>query len=83
MAKKSTTIEDLARMTKKGFDAVDKRFDAVDKRFDAVDKRLDAIDERLDHIEQFLLEDHRRRITKLEDQVKELYDSLLVKPKTA
>ena len=48
----NTTNDDLARMIAKGFEGVDKRFDGVD--------------ERLGRIEDFLLEDHRRRIEKLE-----------------
>jgi len=45
--KKNMTIDGLAVIVAKGFDAVDKRFDAVDKRFDAVDKRFDSLEERL------------------------------------
>ncbi len=44
MAKKKTTIEDLAGMVKRGFGGVDKRFEQVDKRFDGVDKRFDGVD---------------------------------------
>ena len=58
-------------------------FNAIQQDFQNVYERLDRIDRRLDHIEQFLLEDHRRRITKLEDQIKELYDALAIKPKLA
>jgi archaellum component FlaC len=65
MAKKSVTIEDLAVMVKKGFDSVDKRFD--------------GIDDRLDRIEKLILADHKRRIERLEDQVKDLRDLLAVK----
>ena len=59
-------------MVKKGFDAVDKRFDGVDRRFD-------GIDDRLDRIEKLILADHKRRIERLEDQVKDLRDLLAVK----
>lgn len=65
MAKKSVTIEDLAVMVKKGFDSVDKRFDGMD--------------DRLDRIEKLILADHKRRIERLEDQVKDLRDLLAVK----
>ncbi|MEK7208361.1 MAG: hypothetical protein AAB699_02305 [Patescibacteria group bacterium] len=68
MAKK-ITVEDLAGITAKGFEGVDKRFDGVDKRFDAVDKRLDGVDVRLDRIENLLLRDHLNRIERLEDTV--------------
>ena len=65
MAKKNVTTEDLAVMVKKGFDSVDKRFD--------------GIDDRLDRIEKLILADHKRRIERLEDQVKDLRDLLAVK----
>jgi len=52
------TIDDLAGMVKRGFDSMDKRFDAVDKRFD--------------RIEQLILADHKRRIERLEEEMKEL-----------
>lgn len=42
---KKVTIDDLAIMVAKGFEAVDKRFNDVDKRFNAVDKRLDDVEE--------------------------------------
>ena len=56
MAKKKTTIDDLAVMVKKGFDqttdkeSVNKRFDEIDKRFDGVDKRFIGVEQRLDHM---------------------------------
>jgi hypothetical protein len=65
MAKKNVTIDDLAVMVKKGFDTVDKRFD--------------GIDDRLDRIERLILADHKRRIERLEDQVRDLRDLLAVK----
>ena len=34
------TIEDLAIITKKGFDEVDKRFEAVDKRLEKIEQRI-------------------------------------------
>lgn len=51
MAKQKITIDGLAVMVKKGFDAVDQRFNAVDQRFDAVDQRFDGIEKRLDHMD--------------------------------
>jgi hypothetical protein len=65
MGKKSVTIDDLAVMVKRGFDAVDKRFDGVD--------------DRLDRIEKLILADHKRRIERLEEQVKDLRDLLAIK----
>jgi archaellum component FlaC len=65
MSKREVTIEDLAVMVKKGFDGVDKRFDGVD--------------DRLDRIEKLMLVDHKHRIERLEEQVKNLRDLLAVK----
>ena len=65
MAKKKMTIEDLAGITKKGFDGVDRRFEQVDKRFDAVDRRFDAVDKRFEHIE-----------TRMEDGFRNVNDRL-------
>jgi hypothetical protein len=65
MGKKSVTIDDLAVMVKRGFDAVDKRFDGVD--------------DQLDRIERLILADHKRRIERLEEQVKDLRDLLAIK----
>ena len=76
MAKKKVTIEDLARITKSGFDTVDKRFDAVDKRFEQVDIKLESfrteVNARFDHIENLLIRAHENRIEKLEDDVRVL-----------
>jgi archaellum component FlaC len=71
MKKKNITIDDLAIMVGKGFESVDKRFDLVDKRFDLVDKRLDKI-------EKLIIADHRQRIEKLEEEMKELKNLLAV-----
>ena len=77
--KNNITTEDLARMIGKGFNGVDKRFDVVDEKFDLVDKRFDRIEDRLESIEKLILADHKRRIEKLEDEVKELKGLLAVK----
>jgi len=58
MAKKNITIDDLAIMVKKGFDGVDLRFDKVDESFDKIEK--------------LILTDHKRRLEKLEEEMKEL-----------
>jgi len=65
MKNKNVTIDELAVMVGKGFQAVDKRFDGVDKRFDKVEKKLDRID-------KLILADHKERIEKLEMEVREL-----------
>ena len=78
MAKKHMTIDALAAMVQRGFGEVAKKHD-VDKRFDAIDKRFDAVDDRLDRIEKLMLVDHKRRIERLEEQVKDLRDLLAIK----
>ncbi|TSC75569.1 MAG: hypothetical protein G01um101430_411 [Parcubacteria group bacterium Gr01-1014_30] len=65
MANKKVTIEDLARMVKRGFDGVDKRFDRVDKKLERMEKRLEGIV-------------YRTEFEKLEFRVKELEDLLAV-----
>jgi archaellum component FlaC len=65
MSKKQVTIDGLAAMVQAGFQGVDRRFDAVD--------------ERLDRIEKLILADHKRRIERLEEQVKDLRDLLAIK----
>jgi hypothetical protein len=61
----AVTNEELARMIAEGFHGMDERFDQVDMRFDK--------------IENILIEEHRRRIEKLETQVQELRDTLAMK----
>ncbi len=78
MAKTKVTTEELAAMIQHGF-AEMARKDDVDKRFDGVDKRLDAIEDKLESIEKLILADHKRRIERLEEQVRELRDLLAVK----
>ena len=78
MTNKHITIDTLAAMVQRGFSEVAKKRD-VDKRFDAIDKRFDAVDDRLDRIEKLMLVDHKRRIERLEEQVKDLRDLLPIK----
>ncbi|MCX6720524.1 MAG: hypothetical protein NTW11_01855 [Candidatus Staskawiczbacteria bacterium] len=64
MAKKNITIDDLAVMVQKGFAETAKKAD-MDLRFDEVDKRFDKI-------ENLILADHKKRIERLESEVKDL-----------
>ena len=73
------STEALAVMISRGFEGVDRRFEDVDGRFDAVDKRFDGVDARLDRIEKLILVDHKRRIERLEVEMKDLKDLLAVK----
>ncbi len=62
------TIEDLAGMIARGFEETAKKAD--------VDRQFAEVNERLNRIENLLLADHKRRIEKLEAEVKELRDAL-------
>ena len=73
MKKKNITIEDLARMVKIGFEETAKRKE-VNSRFNEVDSRFNTVENRLDKIEKLILADHRKRIERLEFEVKELKD---------
>jgi len=64
MAKKNITIDDLAIMVQKGFEETAKKAE-MNLRFDQIDKRFDKI-------EKLILADHKNRIEKLEEEVKEL-----------
>jgi hypothetical protein len=63
------TNEELARMIGEGFHGVDEKLTEF----------RSEVNQRFDKIENFLLEDHRRRIEKLEGQVQELRDALAMK----
>jgi polyhydroxyalkanoate synthesis regulator phasin len=78
MAKNKVTTDELTAMIQHGF-AEAARKDDVDKGFDAVEKRLDGIEDKLESIEKFILADHKRRIDRLEDQVKDLRDLMAAK----
>jgi len=71
MKKKNITIEDLAKMVQKGFLETAKKVE--------VDKRFDKIENNLERIEKLLIAEHRRRIEKLELDVRELKELLAVK----
>jgi hypothetical protein len=43
------------------------------------DRGFAAVNERLDRIEELILADHKRRIERLEEQVKDLRDLLAIK----
>jgi|GEM_PF-4735620 len=65
----ATTVDDLARITKEGFDDVGRQ---ISEFKSDVDKRFGKVEERLDRIELLLLADYKKRIERLEDQVHEL-----------
>lgn len=78
MVKKNITIDDLASMVQKGFEETAKK-EEVDFQFQGVSGRFDKIEDRLESIEKLILADHKQRIEKLEEEVKELKDLLAVK----
>ena len=71
MRKKEITIEVLARMIQKGFDETATKAE-MKKGFNEVYKRFDKI-------ENLILIDHKRRIERLEFEVKELKELLAIK----
>ncbi|MDP3764462.1 MAG: hypothetical protein Q8Q95_02470 [bacterium] len=68
MPKKKTTIEDLARMVAKGFEETATKKDLGDLRLE--------MNRRFDKVENIILIDHKRRIEKLELDIKELKNAL-------
>ena len=78
MKEKNVTIEDLARMVQKGFEETAKK-EEVDSQFEGVNERFDKVEDRLERIEKLILADHKKRIEKLEIEVKELKELLTVK----
>lgn len=79
MAKKKITINNLTLMIGKGFAGVDKRFDDIEEKMATkadMDLKFKRVDERFDRIEKLILEDHKKRIEKLEDELKDIKESL-------
>jgi len=78
MKKKKITIEDLARMVKKGFDETAKEEQVINlekwakRRFDNIDRELEKIRKQLTGIV------YRQEFEKLEARVKDLEDLLAV-----
>ena len=72
MAKKKTTIDDLARMVAKGFDSVENKMATKE----ALGSLRSEMNRRFDKVENIILIDHKRRIEKLELDIKELKNAL-------
>jgi len=68
MNKKNITIDDLAVMVQKGFN------DVTEKMATKIELKImrSEMNERFDKIEKLILADHKKRIEKLETEVKEL-----------
>ena len=68
MAKKNVAIDDLAVMVQKGFNDIGAKMALKGE----VNARFDAMDKRFDKIENLILADHKKRIERLESEVKDL-----------
>ena len=75
MVNRNITINDLAVMVQKGFDETAKKAD-MDFKFEQVDRRFNQIDKRFDKLEKLIVADHKKRIEKLEDELKEIKRTL-------
>ena len=75
MARKEITTNDLALMIGKGFAGVDRRFNEMATKVELEGFKKD-INARFDKLEKLILADHKKRIEKLEDEVKELKGTL-------
>lgn len=77
---KKVTIEDLARITKSGFDDIAKtmnnRFTEVDKRFDKLELRMDKFELRMAHLEAKIAH-VEARIAQIEKDVAEIRKELI------
>ena len=71
MKNKNVTIDDLATMVQKGFNETAKKSE-MELGFKEVNKRLDKI-------ENLILADHKKRIERLEEGVKELKELFALK----
>ena len=71
--KKKVTIEGLAGMVQRGFTDAREELGAFRKeangRFDGMENRLEALENHLRFIEKEILQDHRRRIERLEERL--------------
>jgi hypothetical protein len=69
MKYKKITIEDLARMVKKGFDGTDKK----------IEKGFKEVNICLNRIENFILKQHSQKIEFLEKRINRLEEALAIK----
>ncbi|UZE92964.1 MAG: hypothetical protein IB617_02285 [Candidatus Nealsonbacteria bacterium] len=74
---KNTTINQLARMIKRGFDGVDKNFNKADKRFDKIETKITNLENgqeeiklKLDRVAyRFEVEELDRRLKRVESKL--------------
>ncbi|MBU4275039.1 hypothetical protein KKE19_04490 [Patescibacteria group bacterium] len=67
MKKKNITIDDLAIMVQKGFDKT-----STKEQVEKLEYRIDKVEKSLEVIQNLIIEGHRKRIERLETEVKEL-----------
>lgn len=75
---KNITINDLAAMVQKGFADTASKNDLKSLKIE-MNQRFDLVDKRFDKIEKLILADHKKRIERLEFEVKELKELLAFK----
>lgn len=69
---KKITLDDLAVMVGRGFNAVDEQFKGVHKE---MSERFDDVELRLERIENRILMNHENRFDRLEDKIRILETS--------
>ena len=76
------TLDKLALVMGRGFNATDKRFDLIDKKFVGIDQRFDSVDQRFDLVEARLAvlevdgQEIRKRLDKIEESIARLANTL-------
>ena len=76
---KEITMDALAGMVQKGFEGTDRQLDAIGGDVKELKDHMVQVKGQLDRIEKLLIEEHRRRIEKLENDVITLKDALNIK----
>ena len=71
--------KDLEQIKEVVVEAVDPYFTAIQAEFNKIAENFNIVNERLERIEKLMLIDHKRRIEKLETEVKELKELLAIK----
>lgn len=77
-AKKTTSIEDLARMVANGFNNIESKM-ATKVQVEVLDKRLVRVEEKIDNIEKIILKQQGEHIKNLDKRVKHLEEMFAVK----
>ena len=79
MARKKITIDGLARMVADGFNSVESKMATkadMDRQFKDLNNRLDSLEKDIEYIKNLVALNHKRRIEKLELEMKELKNAL-------